>query len=366
MLEKSTQHRTSGTGTSDDTYRFRPVVLLAGILIWSLFPASGLSETEELPSVIILEIPEVTPYDNDLYRAIRAQLSATPIVLRRLSLSEAQFQTDDAARSTAMLAAEQQAAMVFWIQDDGSVCTLFFYIATEKPPRIRRRVVDLVSESRPSRFEVIGNAAASIVEASLTGAAATQKSDPPPPPRQKSEPPKKRNRMELFADYAGTLFSPGRTAHGVQLGWGFLPTDHTAVNMSYTQSLPLTWDTPQYSLTLTPHVVNASLAGRLVSGAVDFRLGIAWSLDLRTYSTRSDAETITPRRGAADGIHSLGPFISIVFTVIGRFGIKLGVSADIALNERNYLISRDDGSDVAVQEPFLTKFSWQTGLVLEL
>ena len=371
MLEKSSQPRilrTLGTGTSETASRFRPTILLVWILLWGLVPTAGRAETEELPSVIMLEIAGVTPYDDDLYKAIRAQLSAAPLLLSRTEVSNDGVHIQDPARAAADTATLRRAAVVFWIQDDGTTCTLFFYDAADAPPRIQRRVLDLVTSSRPSRFETIGNAAASIIEASI--AAAARPSTPKPEPQQPSQQPapkqKKRKWLELFADYSGTLFSKETVSHGVQMGVGFLPSDHIALGMSYTQVMPPAWETDRYRLTLRPRIIDASLAARFVSGALDVRIGVAWSVDLRSFSAASEVEDITPRPGAMEDIHTLGPFVRFLWTFVGRVGVVVGLGANIALNERSYRISRDDETMDTVLKPFLTKFNWQVGLVVLL
>jgi hypothetical protein len=374
MLENSTQTRFLGARFHAAETRFSAVFTACIFSAIALIaaPSAGRAEPEnKLPKVLMVEIVDVTPNDSDLYRAIRAQLSAASLILERLALENAQAFAADPLHGLSRLAAENHATMVFWIEDEGATCTVFFYIADADGGHIDTRILNIPSGNRSGRFETIANAAASVIEENINSfktlsAMHAQPSTHVPQAPKAVEPRSSSIRVELFAVYAGSYFVSSQVTHGVRMGFGILPTDRVAVSISYTQNLPAEWENERYRLTLTPRNIEVSAAGRMLVGPVDVRLGIAWSVDLRSYSTASFSSSVSARSGKFQAIQSLVPFVTATWTFLDRFGIVTGVGANLAVNERIYKISRDDGTEVAVLRPFIAKLTYQLGLVVHL
>jgi hypothetical protein len=330
------------------------------------------AETASIPRVIMLEISGVTPNDDTLYRAIRAQLAAASLQLDFLTISDPQFVITDPLSNATRLAAEYGAAVVFWIKQEGPVFTVFFYNSDASDPRIHTRELDLVAESPLSRFDAVGNAVSSIIEESISlrgharaHAAPTPSPSPPSPPVPRSQG-RPRKWMDIFAVYSGSLFAGRRVLHGAGGGLGFLPTEHIALTVAYSQYLASTLVTEQCKLSLTSRNIETSIAGRLAASFLDLRLGLAWSVDVRSYSMKSNAEAISPRPGGVNGIHSVTPFATAVWILSNRFGIVTGLGANIAVNPKTYKLLRSDDSEVLLLVPFRAKLTWRLGLIVQL
>ena len=134
---------------------------------------------------------------------------------------------------------------------------------------------------------------------------------------------------------------------------------------SFTQNVPITVRTEEYELTLVSRNVEISTAARLVMNVIELRLGAAWSIDLRSFSARFTSETIDAAPDGFKGINTLVPFISAAWIFSERIGIFASLGASIALNETSYRIDRISGETEELV-PFLVKFSYQLGLIIQL
>jgi hypothetical protein len=81
---------------------------------------------------------------------------------------------------------------------------------------------------------------------------------------------------------------------------------------------------------------------------------------------KSSNEYITARPGDLNGVHSLVPFASVIWTLYDGFGILTGLGANIAPQEKAYIILRNDGSEDFVMMPFYTKLTYQLGVIVQL
>ena len=318
----------------------------------------------------MVEIPEVTPNDIELYKAIRAQLSASPLQLNRVTVDNAHGLTTAPLRTAAELAAEHHAALIFWIQQDETKCMLFFYSTEKNSGHIHTRMLDLVAGSRSSRFETIGNAVSSVIEESIAVYGHRSETPPNRPPPQPVPRPKApvyhRKWMEIFAGYAGTLFASRQVTHGVQAGVGFFPGDHITAAVSFTQNLAMESENADYRFTLVIRNIEVAIAARIVTKAIDIHLGLAWSVDLRSYSTVSFSETITVRPDAVEGVYSLTPFVKAIWSFSETVGIMTGIGPALSFNERLYTISQSDGRERTVLRPFLAKLTYNLGFAVQL
>lgn len=372
MLDYYAKNRFLSVGHNTSLYLLWQTLLALWPTCLLSMPLTGAAQSKSPPTVIMLEIPGVTTNDDTLNEAIRAQLSAASLRLDRLTVDNPQSLLSDPVGSVSKLSADHGAVMSFWIIENGTTYTIFFYSQHASEPRISTRALDLVSESQVSRCDTIGNAVSSIVEESIStvGGARARDASPPPPARTPSPPPPphdgKRKWVNLFMGYSGSLFARQSVTHGVHMGLGLLPMKHLAIALSYTPSLPSKWETTRYKLTLLSRNVAMSIAGRLLTRFLEIRAGFAWSVDLRSSAMSSYTDTIAPRPEDLAGIHSLIPFAAAIWTVADWFGIAAGLGADIAINEKSYLILRDDGQEVFVMEPFTAKLTYQMGVIFQL
>jgi len=92
-------------------------------------------------------------------------------------------------------------------------------------------------------------------------------------------------------------------------------------------------------------------------------LGVAWSVDLRSYSPTSLSEEIDARSDGFVGVHSLVPFLFVAWTYRDRIGAFGRLGANLALNETVYRVTRSSGPTEAF-EPFVAKLFYQFGLIV--
>ncbi len=335
-------------------------------------PKGGAADAP-LPVVIMLDITGITRYDDTLYKAIRAQLSDASLQLNHLTTDDSQFVPADPLDSLSKMATDRGADIVFWIEEEGALCTIHFYNRHASERQIFTRELDLASENQLSRSDTIANAVSSIVEESISAVSAKEQhaddgpAPPPPPPRNPPPPPAARQMgVNLFAAYSGIYFSSRSVTHGGRIGVALLPLKHLAIALSYTYNVPKKWESSRYQLTLTSSNIEMSFAARVPAGVFEFRLGAAWSLDLRSYSTSTYVATITPRPGDLITVHSIIPFVDAIWKISDHVGVSAGIGANIAVNEKAYLISRNDGSEYFVLTPFVTKLTYRLGVVLQL
>lgn len=323
-----------------------------------------------LPKVLMVAFQGSTPDDAGLYKALRAQLSASPLTLDRIERPRKFVAERDSLKEAAGLASAHHAAMVFWIEDE-EICRMFFFIPDGGGGRINSRDLDLDLSSRPSRFEVIAVVAAGMIEGLL---ASHTREAPLPNPAQNAAGPiippkeagvKSRNRFEFFAAYSGSFFASGSVTHGVLSGLGFFPIAPLALAISFTQGLPIRLETDAVQFAILARQLEVTAAGRLSTHPIDLRIGVSWSADLRSYSTASVSETIGARGDGFTAVYSLVPFVSAAWVFSERIGLFGRVGVNLALNETIYKINQDE-VDTLVLEPFIAKLMYQFGLVVQI
>ncbi len=319
----------------------------------------------------MLEIHGLTPSAPELYEAIRAQLSAAPLTLDRIHIDEGHAFVTAPRDNASKLAAENNAAMLFWIEDEDA-CRLYFYIPDSSGGRINSRTLDLDLDSPWSRYQIIAIAAASMVEGLLIRhniKPAAQKKEPPvvtpPPPPSAEKHPRKHGWVDMSAAYTGSLFAAGVVTSGIGIGVGVRPTRHFIITASFIQNFPLELATREYRLTITSRDIEVSAAGRMWVGTVGFLLGVAWSMDLRSFSTTFGPPTIRPISEGPTGIHALIPHVSVEWRVHQKIGLFALMGASIALNETVYKVDRIE-SETEELRPFFVKLRYQVGLVIHL
>ena len=115
------------------------------------------------PAVVMMTSSDEAVDDDELFLAIRAQLSGTPVLLDRYRADIAEESEMDNRQLAASVVDEAGASMVFWIED-GDVARTSYYIPGSDGGRIIERTLHLEASTRSSRIEVIAVAVASMVE----------------------------------------------------------------------------------------------------------------------------------------------------------------------------------------------------------
>lgn len=370
-IKDSKQPRQVAYGGFSTVKRQTSIVCMMAVVTLHLvsFHVRAQVANRETTNVLMVEMHGVTPNSPHLYKAIRAQLSASQLTVKQVILTQSEFDISHPLNSALRLASKHNASMVFWIQDDLNICTVYFFTTDEKN-RIFTRVLNIEKSKRTSRFEIIANAVSSLLEETVITHVDNLKPPPqsrrPQPSSPLKDPAKSHYRPELLVTYLGSIFADHKVTHGVQLGLGFLPSNKIAVNAAFTQNLMLRWETAQYRLSITSRNFDLSFAGRLRRRYFEARVGLAYSASLRSISTDTLASTIFTRPNQKDVIHSLTPFFLVSWIIQKHFSIIASVSSSIALNERDYKILKDDSRTFVVAAPFSVKLIYQLGLKIQL
>lgn len=321
------------------------------------------------PRVLMLELHGSVSSDDGLYNAISGQLSASSLILKRFSQDSPKAGSLHPQETAAMLASAHQAALVFWIEQS-KTSNIFFYIPNNSGGHIYRRTVDSNLSSQPSRFEEIAVVVSSTIEGFLVAsdnsiATPTQKQNPSSGLVNKENAATRKMYTEIHLAYAGTVTAPKVMSHGAMLGLGYFLVDHLQIGVSFTRSLPLGISTEDVRLKIITRQIVFFAAARISIHPVDIRLGIAWALDLRSFSTTPLSPTIAARPAGLKGVHSLVPFVLATWFFSQNFGIFGRLGAGFALNETMFRVNGSNNSS-AVFEPYAVKLAFQLGLVIQL
>ena len=359
-----------GTFLSVGVPTLRAVWVVCLSLLVALIAALCRGQTapgKDLPRVLMIERHGSDTHDAGLYKAIRAQLSASPLILERVELEREQAMMSDPLQRASRLASEHHAAVVFWIEIK-EACRLYFYMPDESGGRINSRAINLDLNSQSSRFEVIAVVASGMIEGllvshNLKAPAPSQKQNPPPAPAVEKEK-AKRNRkwIEIFMAYTGSFLATDLVSHGGTLGLGLFPIDRLVVAASFTQNWPERFVSEDLRLKVISRQIEVLAAGRISIHPIDVRLGVSWSVDLRSFSTTSLSETIDARPDGFISVHSLVPFLFAGWMYRARIGVFGRVGANLALNETVYRVSRNGPTKAF--KPFFAKLFYQFGLVV--
>ncbi len=359
--------------------KLKSVWSLSGFFLLIMLVAKPCPAQEDypkvLPKVIMLEVYGLTPYDTVLYQAIRAQLSASPLILDRVGLDYKNDFVVNPIENASRLAKENDAAMVFWIEDKES-CRLFFYISDRNGGSLNNRTLELKLDSSWSRYQVIALAAGGMIEELLVKynvkpvtpvdeTKTEEKSiDVTPLIKEKKEYAETK-RFEIVAAYGGVLFVADRIINGGCLGMGVRPIKNLVIAAAFTMNVPLSFKTEEYRLIIESRNVEVSTAAVINTKSFDIRFGAAWTIDLRSFSTTFSAETIEKKPDGFKGVNSLLPFVSAELKFNERVGIFGRVGASFALNDTVYKIERPE---TVTEElvPFTAKFTYNLGFIFKI
>lgn len=353
------------------------VLSTIAIIALTLFSAIGrTAPSPSLPKVVVLELGTSPQAADGIFRAIRAQLSGAMLTLERARVETAVVSDPSFSIATAVprAAAATGAAMVLWVED-GEPCRVSFFIPSATGGRFLSRALEMDPSTGSGRFEVIGIATAGMVEgllishrSEIQAAQALPVSPTPetnPPEAAPPLPSPRKNNFELSAAYAGLYFTKNTFGHGIRLGLGLLPIDFLMINVQFRFVFPMRFSDDLLQLTILSRTLSVSAAGRIQIKNVEIRLGAAYTVDLRSFSTAAENEPIELTRTGFDGIHGVAPFLTAVWVVQKRFGLFVAGGADIAVKETDYKI-KVNGVETMLVSPFTAKATVEAGFVIQI
>ncbi len=271
----------------------------------------------------------------------------------------------DLAVSAPSLAAAHQAALVFWIED-GDPCQIHFFVPDAAGGQFSSRIIDIDLSNQSSRYDAIAVVAAIMIEGLILSRTSAQvptsEPKPPPPAPEAEETPGRR--FEIHLAYSGTLAAPAMPIHGGTLGAGLCPHRWIFAAVSLSLYAPATFSNEALRIRLVSRQIDVHAAARLLIRPLEIRLGVSYSVDLRSYSTTAVDETIRSRRDNYNGIHSFVPFLYAGWTYRERIGIFGRMGASLAINETVFRIRRADGNPTEELEPFDVKLIYQLGALV--
>ncbi|MBN2341894.1 MAG: hypothetical protein JXR45_10400 [Deltaproteobacteria bacterium] len=350
-----------------------------GLMLFSVFGRAQDAPAQNIPQILMLEVKDVTPDEGGLYTSILAQFSGEPLVLERVEIANRQVFLADPRRTASLLVAEKNASMVFWIEDKQE-CRLFFFIPDVNGGRINSRVLQLDDNRSWNRYHIMAIAAAGMVESLLVthhikpkqeAETATEPAggNDSPEPQQPEEPieesVQRQKWLELSASYAGSLFAENVITHGVNIGLGVRPGSSVIVGAAFRPTVPIARETDEYRLTVSLPCAEVAVAREWMGKVFDFRLGLAWAIDFRSFSFSSRSDTIDASPAGFKAVHALVPFISAGWRLSETIGFFFRVGAGIALNDTTYQLDRNDGMTDELA-PYPVRFQYQSGLNIQI
>ncbi len=366
---------------STSTLQMQVLLKLSVAIALTFFPciiprkgqAQALSDTTQT-TVLMVEIEGITPNSAELLTAIQAQLSASQIEIHKTRADNTEYKNISYVETASLLSKNYNAPILFWIQDFPGETTIFFYNTIDAPNHIYRRILKFESTNLSSRFEVVANAVSGLLEESVVTHpkrhAGTSFPSPKgraftdPHPTEKPHP--KSTSSELSASYRGALFSSDRFSNGIEIGVGFQPGTRLAFNISFTQNLSMNWESDDIRLSVMSRNLSAAIAIRIIMKTVEFRPGILWCTSIRTYTIRASTDTLRIRAPNSEAIHSIVPFISMLWPVHGNIAVLVSMGASISLNETVYQITRIESSEQTMTAPLLVKPTVLLGIMVLL
>ncbi|MBN2803628.1 MAG: hypothetical protein JXR91_11075 [Deltaproteobacteria bacterium] len=345
------------------------------VLMFAMLPATApvnalqITNTQPIPKIIMLDVKGVTPYSMELYHSMRAQLSASPLTLERIELPNSDIFTSDPLKSAANIARQNNASMVFWIEDK-KTCHLYFYLPDKENSSIRSRTLNLKLNNPWSRFQVISIAAASMIEGFLVSNQLNPTPPPVPPsvpePKQNAESNKKVKNLPMFelsTAYSGRLLANKLFTNGIAIGVGRKLNRHLVASFSFASNFPAVIENSDYRLSISSKIIEISAAARWMPGIMDIRLGIAWSMNLQSFSTTTHTQSIIPVSNGLKRINVLSSFLSVSWINSRNLGLFIRVGANFPLNDTIYSINRIEGNSAEVV-PYRIQPLFMSGFII--
>ena len=354
----------------------RIICTIATVVFLCGFTGSAGAQPSEAPKVVALESGTDEADAAGLFRAVRAQLAGVEVVLERMRAD--MLTPGERATAASIAASTAGAAMVFWIED-GNPCQVFFYIPSPTGGRFFNRSLEIEPSSGPGRYETIGIAAAGMVEGLLISyrkeievAQSLPRNTTPPAGADEAETNgalstqlSQNHTFELSAAYAGVVFARNLFGHGVRFGLGLFPIRHLMIGVSFQLTFLNTVTGELADLTVHARTLRAYLAGRWIARHTELRVGLSYTVDLRSYTARPRMEGVTVPPSKFRGVHSICPSFTVIRLLGVRLGLFLDLEGDIAVNETDYTIEIDGIESVSLS-PWTAKFGIQAGFLIQI
>jgi hypothetical protein len=116
-------------------------------------------------------------------------------------------------------------------------------------------------------------------------------------------------------------------------------------------------------LTIVSRSVDITIAGRISVNSFDFRTGLSWSMDFRSFSTTPLSDRFEAEPDGLRVVNALVPFVSAAWVFHDRVCVFGRVGTSLALNETNYGTDRE-GKSTQLLEPFFAKLVYHLGAML--
>lgn len=359
----------------DELFKIRIFLMVFGIVYFFLFsdtseafPATGPSGNTGT-NVLMLEIPSVTPNSDELYTAIRAQLATSNFQIHRLKIEKSAFDRGNAGKSASDIAVRHNVEMVFWIQLSPGSCLLSFYFK-ERGEKVFQRRMNLDSENLSGQYEVISNGVSSFIEETIFNAREARRPQPQSLPESPAIPAisvdrRTAGKLEISLMYNGMLFSRRAVSNGVRGSLGVLAGERILLNLAFAQNAVTGFENRRYRFTVSSRNLDAGVSVNLPVRSVQLRFGVAYEVQLRTFTMESRVADLLARRGKLHGIHGVSPSVQLAWPLAGNFLFNMGVGAMVCVNEHGYIISRIDGTRYDVVNPYTVKLTFHLGIIFQ-
>lgn len=338
-----------------------------------LFPLNAKSQTATaekpeapLPLVLLITPTDPSASDDELFLAIQAQLSAAPLDLKRHRIPASASSMPPDNQASGQIVAVTGASMLFWVtgatEDE---CETVYFLPEGSDGTFVRRTLALQAGTESSRFEYIALAVAGMVEKFLV----TRRLVPPPPKEPPPEstkpvaPKRKWSKIQLLAAYSGILMGKNDAQHGISAGLHWVPTPRMVIGMSYTPFFEYRNENDDLRLSITSRIAEVSIAVRMAEGPIDIQAGLAYDIDLRSFSTNAVSDTFQEEHNGVSVISALNPFLLATWAFSRYVGVYARIGVAVALNETTYQTSYDD-VDSDMFSPLIFKLNWNFGAII--
>jgi hypothetical protein len=314
--------------------RFAAAAAFAATLI------AGSAAAADEPTPVVMIAPAA---DEDLSRraaeAVGAQLADLPVTLEiewvEQMPAEMRAQVD-AAREVAQ---GRETTAVFWL--DLSVPEVLLYIEEVEGGRILVRSIGSAGEGVEARLETVAVIVRGAVKSVLAGGQVGVEA----PPEQPEEPPGPTGELDVFGSYALVLYSSeSLTLHGARLGLSARIHGWLRAYLAYRLQVPLEVQDDLVGLDVSPHPMEAGLAGRFHLGEWYIEAAAGVVVDVVTVEVTARDDDVMTRSIDHRWLVGATPSLGVGRSLGKIASIYLAVSADVLFNEHWYAVETDGGT----------------------
>jgi len=309
----------------------------------ALVIATSAAAEEPTPVVMIAPAGE-EELNQRAAEAVAAQLADLPVTfeLERVEqLPEEMRAQVDVARQ---ITQGQGATAVFWL--DPTVPELLLYIDEPEGGRILVRSISSAGEGVEARLETVAVIVRGAVKSVLAGAPVGVEA----PPEQPVEPPGPTGELDVFLSYALVLYSTEEMLlHGARLGLSARIAGWLRAYLAYRLQLPLEVEGDLVGVDLSPHPMEAGLAGRFELGDWYVEAAVGLVVDVVTVEVTAAEDDVIARSVEHRWLVGAFPSLGLGRSLGTIASIYLAVSADVLFNEHWYAVETDDGNQTVLR-----------------